>query len=323
MKKALINHEPLTEDDEMLPEYDLSGGVRGKYARAFREGYTVKVHHKDGTTETSREEVTSLFRNYGYLSGQAQKKAAEMEAKHADYFELFYRASSFAQRLLLDLRLPSGDIQKLVVAGLMARLLEDSQGCALLVKHGIAKTSAVTLRTSFECLVLLKSCCTEGDFADRFAASDTLEYLRLTRAAQGNAELDEKQREELKLREDELGSEKKANNIQRLPPIETLARNAGMDRYYQTIYRLTSGHTHISPRSLKSYYSFSGGKAGKIAFGPNDDSTALYLYTLSDFLLIGAGLTGQLFDLDRNRVGMEIRAEHKKLSPKQPDESDE
>jgi hypothetical protein len=120
-----------------------------------------------------------------------------------------------------------------------------------------------------------------------------------------------------------LDLEKKAKSIQKLPNIETLARNAGMDRYYQTIYRLTSGHTHISPRSLKSYYSFSGGKAGKIAFGPNDDSTALYLYTLSDFLLIGTGLTSQLFDLDRNRLGMEIRAEHKKLSPKQPDESDE
>lgn len=26
------------QDDEMLPEYDFSGGVRGKYARRFAEG---------------------------------------------------------------------------------------------------------------------------------------------------------------------------------------------------------------------------------------------------------------------------------------------
>ena len=36
--------------DEMRPEYDFSGGVRGKYAKTLREnGYTIHVHHADGT----------------------------------------------------------------------------------------------------------------------------------------------------------------------------------------------------------------------------------------------------------------------------------
>ncbi|RPH57272.1 MAG: hypothetical protein EHM81_11830, partial [Chloroflexi bacterium] len=36
----------------MLPEYNFTGqkGVRGKHARAMREGYTVTIHQKDGTT---------------------------------------------------------------------------------------------------------------------------------------------------------------------------------------------------------------------------------------------------------------------------------
>mgnify|MGYP001287916818 CR=1 FL=1 len=40
------------EDDEMLPEYDFSGktGVRGKYYRSMRDGYTVKINRQDGTT---------------------------------------------------------------------------------------------------------------------------------------------------------------------------------------------------------------------------------------------------------------------------------
>ena len=38
------------KDDEMLPEYDFSGGVRGKYAKRLREeGYRIRVHHEDGT----------------------------------------------------------------------------------------------------------------------------------------------------------------------------------------------------------------------------------------------------------------------------------
>ena len=46
------NAEP---DDEMLPEYDLSQlaqGVRGKYADAMRQGYSVTVHHENGTSTT-------------------------------------------------------------------------------------------------------------------------------------------------------------------------------------------------------------------------------------------------------------------------------
>jgi len=37
----------------MLPEYDfakMSGGVRGKYHKAYREGHTVKIHKADGTS---------------------------------------------------------------------------------------------------------------------------------------------------------------------------------------------------------------------------------------------------------------------------------
>jgi len=42
------------DDDDMLPEYDFSKqkGVRGKYYRAYREGYTVTIHHADGSTTT-------------------------------------------------------------------------------------------------------------------------------------------------------------------------------------------------------------------------------------------------------------------------------
>jgi hypothetical protein len=39
---------------EMRAEYDFRGGVRGKYAKAYRQGHTVTIHKRDGTTETRR-----------------------------------------------------------------------------------------------------------------------------------------------------------------------------------------------------------------------------------------------------------------------------
>jgi hypothetical protein len=35
---------------EMLPEYDFSGGTRGKHYRQYQRGHTVKVNKTDGTT---------------------------------------------------------------------------------------------------------------------------------------------------------------------------------------------------------------------------------------------------------------------------------
>lgn len=47
MKVKPNNQEP--ENDEMLPEYDFSDDVRGKFAKACRAGYTVRVTKPDGS----------------------------------------------------------------------------------------------------------------------------------------------------------------------------------------------------------------------------------------------------------------------------------
>ena len=40
--------EESLEQDDMRPEYDFSGGVRGKHYQAYRQGHTVKIHQDDG-----------------------------------------------------------------------------------------------------------------------------------------------------------------------------------------------------------------------------------------------------------------------------------
>jgi hypothetical protein len=50
-------------DDEMLPEYDFSGGVRGKHYQAYRRGYQVIIHKTDGTTESVSENSGSGVRS--------------------------------------------------------------------------------------------------------------------------------------------------------------------------------------------------------------------------------------------------------------------
>ena len=52
-----------SDDDEMLPEYDLTGGVRGKYAERYREGTNVVLLEPDlAKVFTSSEAVNDALR---------------------------------------------------------------------------------------------------------------------------------------------------------------------------------------------------------------------------------------------------------------------
>ena len=43
-----------TEPDDLRPEYDFSKAVRGKHYHPLHEGYTIKIHKADGTTEVQQ-----------------------------------------------------------------------------------------------------------------------------------------------------------------------------------------------------------------------------------------------------------------------------
>jgi hypothetical protein len=49
-KKKVRRIPKAVKDTDMLPEYNFSGGVRGKYYRAMQAGYTVTIHNEDGST---------------------------------------------------------------------------------------------------------------------------------------------------------------------------------------------------------------------------------------------------------------------------------
>ncbi len=38
------------DEEEMMPEYDFTGGTRGKHYQAYRAGHSVTIHHTDGSS---------------------------------------------------------------------------------------------------------------------------------------------------------------------------------------------------------------------------------------------------------------------------------
>ncbi len=57
MKKKLpLKPTVAIQSDAMRPEYDFTGGIRGKHYKARLKGYTIKVHQRDGVTQVKHIE---------------------------------------------------------------------------------------------------------------------------------------------------------------------------------------------------------------------------------------------------------------------------
>jgi len=68
--------EPEHLDDDMQPEYDFSGkkGVRGKYYRAYQQGYTIRIQQADGSVV--EEHVTKPMDTSHVTKGDRHDNAA-------------------------------------------------------------------------------------------------------------------------------------------------------------------------------------------------------------------------------------------------------
>ncbi len=49
------------DEDDLLPEYDFSKGVRGKHRQEYRQGHSVTIGHQDGTTTTQEFPASKII----------------------------------------------------------------------------------------------------------------------------------------------------------------------------------------------------------------------------------------------------------------------
>ena len=54
-KKTSSKAIKASEGEAMRPEYDFSAGIRGKHYKSRLDGYTIRIHKQDGTTQVKRK----------------------------------------------------------------------------------------------------------------------------------------------------------------------------------------------------------------------------------------------------------------------------
>jgi hypothetical protein len=150
----------------------------------------------------------------------------------------------------------SEDIQQVLAACLLMRLLDGHQSIHILCSKGLTVCSKVILRSNVEALVLLKYVAASKDNLQHYVASDQLQrkkWLNIVLNDKSKAFSDELRKgisEQMLMDIDNSINELGASDLK----IEQLASRVGLNELYQTAYRMLSYDVHVLPRSLEKYW---------------------------------------------------------------------
>lgn len=203
----------------------------------------------------------------GFLSPDIQDWIGKHRAEHKGWFELAGGLNSLVQLLILDLRVPENDSQRLVGALLLMRAASAFQGALLLSERGMTSEARSLVREIFETVFWLGATASDAAFADSMVHDDIHQRRKLARALLSvpadKSGLEQKQVEGLRRFLDQSDS---GEALQ----IEATARKAGLKEIYDTYYRgLSNDSSHPSLTALKRHVEQNGGQVVGLNWGPN------------------------------------------------------
>ena len=204
----------------------------------------------------------------GFLSPAIAHWITKHRKEHTAWFTLADTLNRLAQRLMLSAAPPKGNLQKLLVALLFARVLSHFQGVILLVERGMTTEGRSLLRGMLDAVFAVVALSKDGGLVDAFVDDDTVQRYKLVQSFRA---LPKEIRKLHRLGDDKL--EELANTLKKdiderdIKPLrsEFLAQKAGMLGHYQTLFVLLSSSTHSRARDLER----------QVEVGPDQNVTEL------------------------------------------------
>ena len=76
------------DEDDLLPEYDFTKGVRGKHHQAYRQGHSVTINHQNGTTTTQEFPSSRMIAKLTAENHIALLQSIADEIEHNKYVDI-------------------------------------------------------------------------------------------------------------------------------------------------------------------------------------------------------------------------------------------
>lgn len=230
----------------------------------------------------------TTFSTDGFLSDEMSAWTSDFEKQYSSKLELSLAVNRLAHKIVFDLDVGSHELRDLLLSTLLARQLSTFQGFVLLSRMGMIFQAQMLVRALAEAMFLVGAICRKPDFASQWILGDEVSRKKaLVRLSDDRRRRGESPDETAVALIAELDKRIRDEGITK-PSTEQIARLAGLESYYDTLYGFFSMAVHSSSRSLdKALQKDRDGKLTHVEYGPELDGFAMHFdYAISMMLYV-------------------------------------
>jgi hypothetical protein len=230
----------------------------------------------------------SDFDTIGFLSSDLDRLEDDIRSAYPDWYSLTMKVNTFCQRLQYDLEFRSDDANQVIAATLFARAVTTYQAFIILSTRGMPHQASMILRCLIECVFLLVAISKNPDYSRKIADSDQHDYKRSRKNLKQFLERHNPDHQGIGIIQDQIKetSQKIDENNCKPLKIRLIARDAGLEDWYDTVYCSLCEPVHSSIRSLEELLKFNNNQ--KITYlenHPNTEDLGILFLTGSNIML--------------------------------------
>ena len=181
---------------------------------------------------------------------------------------------------------------------LLQRIIDSFQAVVILMEIGIEADCNTIMRCSLETMLILRKLTEDPGFLVKYLGAEQLHRKKILNAAKADSENALRRAVEEKALErklSEIMEDIRKFNLEDIR-IEQLARDVGLNDWYQLTYRFLSSDAHSLPSSLVKYVRFDKDlNVSMFDFNPKTDNTKTVLISHCALLLIALDSVEKIF----------------------------
>lgn len=242
-----------------------------------------------------------------FLGKRPDLHIAKIRSAHADAFALAEEVNRYANWKLSTLSANRWNLQHLLVAALLPRLLTAFHGCVHTAERGLVSEAILLARKILEVMFRLVAIAKSREVAEKYVRSDEARRKRVLKKLRL---LESVEHSEDRLRSIEKLETELDQSIQRdgIREMDTLgyATAAGLADFYNSAYVHFSGSAHANARDLEELLQLDGdGDVETVVFGPSYKMQTDILATAIESVIISLDAATDLLGEDSS-VGLRV-----------------
>jgi hypothetical protein len=238
------------------------------------------------------------YQEHGFLGDETAEIRAITRKAYAHVFAKCEEVSYLAHRLRNSIKLDYENQLHIVSICLLQRIIDSFQAVVMLMEIGLEADCNTIVRCSLETMLILRKLTEDPDFLVKYVGSEQLHRKKILNAAKADSKSALRRaikEQALERKLSEITADIKKFNLQEMK-IEQLARDVGLDDWYQLTYRFLSSDAHSLPGSLARYVRLDEDlNVTMFDLNPKTDNTKTVLITHCALTLIALDSIEKIF----------------------------